>query len=70
MRSRIFMSMLAGATLLAGTLLGAGPARSAAAAARSVDVPAEFGTDWRDPVTAAPPITRPAGRTSCEVTVA
>lgn len=67
------MSMLAGATLLAGTLLGAGPAQSAAAvaaAARPVDVPAEFGTDWHDPVTAAPPVTRPAGRTSCEVTVA
>ncbi|GGY32114.1 hypothetical protein GCM10010384_44300 [Streptomyces djakartensis] len=56
------MSMLAGATLLAGTLMGTGPARAA-------DVPAEFGTDWHDPVTAAPPVERPHGK-SCEVTVA
>lgn len=47
--------MLAGATLLASTLLGAGPAQSA-------DAPAEFGTDWHDQVTAAPPVARPAGR--------
>ena len=52
------MSMLTGVTLLASTLLGASPAQSAAA--RPVDVPAEFGTDWHDPVTAAPPVTRPA----------
>lgn len=56
------MSMLAGATLLASTLLGAAPAQSA-------DVPAEFGTDWHDPVTAAPPIEKPSGR-SCQVTLA
>jgi len=56
------MSMLAGATLLAGTLLGAGPAQSA-------DVPAEFGTDWHDPVTAAPPVEKPSGK-SCQVTLA
>ncbi len=56
------MSMLAGATLLASTLLGTGPARAA-------EVPAEFGTDWHDPVTAAPPVGRPAGK-FCEVTVA
>ncbi|MFJ3672773.1 peptide-N4-asparagine amidase [Streptomyces sp. NPDC090106] len=62
MKRRFIMSMLAGATLLASTLLGAAPALSA-------DVPAEFGSDWHDPVTAAPPVTRPAGR-SCEVTVA
>ncbi|WP_329054978.1 peptide-N4-asparagine amidase A [Streptomyces violaceus] len=62
MKRRIVMSMLAGATLLASTLLGTGPARAA-------DVPAEFGSDWHDPVTAAPPAGRPAG-TSCEVTVA
>lgn len=60
------MSMLAGATLLASTLLGASPAQSA----QPVDVPAEFGTDWHDPVTAAPPVTRPTGVPSCEVTVA
>ncbi|MFH8901496.1 peptide-N4-asparagine amidase [Streptomyces coeruleorubidus] len=62
MKRRIVMSMLAGATLLASTLLGTGPARAA-------DVPAEFGTDWHDPVTAAPPVAKPGGRT-CEVTLA
>lgn len=64
------MSMLAGATLLASTLLGADPARAAEAAAQPVDVPAEFGTDWHDPVTAAPAVTRPVGSKSCEVVVA
>ncbi|WP_030604288.1 peptide-N4-asparagine amidase [Streptomyces fulvoviolaceus] len=62
MKRRIIMSMLAGATLLAGTLLGA-------PAAQSADVPTEFGTDWHDPATAAPPVTKPSGR-SCQVTVA
>ncbi|MEV0184785.1 peptide-N4-asparagine amidase [Streptomyces sp. NPDC050625] len=89
MRSRIVMSMLAGATLLAGTLVGARPAPAQAATvqaaiaqaastqaapaasvtARSSDVPAEFGTDWHDPVTAAPPVAEPGG-TSCRVTLA
>ncbi|MGW1957119.1 peptide-N4-asparagine amidase [Streptomyces sp. NPDC001920] len=36
---------------------------------RSIDVPAEFGTDWHDPVTAAPPVPKPSG-TSCQVTLA
>ncbi|WP_030663929.1 peptide-N4-asparagine amidase [Streptomyces cellulosae] len=81
MKRPIIMSMLAGATLVASTLLGAGPAHSAQAPAPSTrtpalapapqpaDVPAEFGTDWHDPVAAAPPVTKPAG-TSCEVTLA
>ncbi|MER7375128.1 peptide-N4-asparagine amidase [Streptomyces lanatus] len=65
MKRQLVMSMLAGvagAALLAGSLLGATPARSA-------DVPAEFGTDWHDPITAAPPIGKPPGK-SCQVTVA
>ncbi|MCX4852444.1 peptide-N4-asparagine amidase [Streptomyces canus] len=72
MKRRIVMSMLAGATLLASTLLGATPAQSAEtppAAAQSADLPAEFGTDWHDPLTAPPPVAKPSG-TSCHVTVA
>ncbi|MDQ1040419.1 hypothetical protein QFZ75_006835 [Streptomyces sp. V3I8] len=71
MRRRIIMSMLAGATLAASTLLGAHPASAARPpqASALADPPAEFGTDWHDPLTAAPPVTKPAGR-SCEVTVA
>ncbi|MFG2602179.1 peptide-N4-asparagine amidase [Streptomyces sp. NPDC048514] len=64
MRRRIVMSMLAGAALLAGTLFGAGTP-----AARAADAPAEFGSDWHDPVTAAPPPDRPHTR-SCQVTLA
>ncbi|MFJ5773887.1 peptide-N4-asparagine amidase [Streptomyces sp. NPDC093094] len=78
MRNRLIMSMLTGATLLAGTLLGAPPARAAETPARAADTPvqaqvpgapAEFGTDWHDPLTAAPPVTGPGGRT-CRVTLA
>jgi hypothetical protein len=78
----VIMSMLAGAVLVASALLGAGPAPAATApgavppsaasspaAARLTDVPAEFGSDWNDPVTAAPPVARPAAP-SCEVTLA
>ncbi|MEE1764889.1 peptide-N4-asparagine amidase [Streptomyces sp. SP18BB07] len=86
MRSRIFMSMLTGATLLASILLGATPAQPAVTPAQpatsaqsaatpsrtaaSPAVPAEFGTDWHDPITAAPPVSRPENTKSCEVTVA
>src|SRR5882757_4497177 len=76
MRSRIVMSMLAGATLLASTLLGASPVQASdadaqvpAASAQAADVPAEFGTDWHDPLTAAPPVSKPATK-SCQVTLA
>ncbi|MYY86775.1 peptide-N4-asparagine amidase A [Streptomyces sp. SID335] len=56
------MSMLVGAALAASTLLGAGPA--------AADTPpVEFGDDWHDPVTAAPPVAKPHTK-SCEVTVA
>jgi hypothetical protein len=65
------MSLLAGATLLASTLLGtaAAHAEPAPKPASAADVPAEFGTDWHDPVTAAPPVDVPHG-TSCQVTLA
>ncbi|WP_250404640.1 peptide-N4-asparagine amidase [Streptomyces cellostaticus] len=68
MRRRIVMSMLAGAALLASTLFGTGAA-TAETAAQAADAPAEFGTDWHDPVTAAPPVTRPHTK-SCQVTLA
>ncbi|GGK69601.1 hypothetical protein GCM10010094_33360 [Streptomyces flaveus] len=67
------MSMLAGATLMASTLLGAAPAPAApshAPAADSAAPPAEFGTDWHDPLTAAPPVTAPDDAKSCDITVA
>ncbi len=67
------MSMLAGATLVASTLLGAAPAPAApshAPAADSAAPPAEFGTDWHDPLTAAPPVTTPDDAKSCDITVA
>ncbi|MFF8405464.1 peptide-N4-asparagine amidase [Streptomyces sp. NPDC015684] len=64
MRRRIVMSMLAGATLLVSTFFGTGTP-----AAQAADAPAEFGTDWHDPVTAAPPVDRPHTR-SCRVTLA
>ncbi|MDF3299390.1 peptide-N4-asparagine amidase [Streptomyces tropicalis] len=76
MRHRVIMCMLTGAALLAGTLLGAAPAQSAGGrteasvpAGRPVEPPTEFGTDWHDPVTAAPPVARPPGA-ACRVTLA
>ncbi|MFE2297809.1 peptide-N4-asparagine amidase [Streptomyces sp. NPDC059445] len=42
---------------------------ASAPAVQSGDAPAEFGSDWHDPLTAAPPVGRPSGK-SCEVTVA
>lgn len=68
------MSMLTGAALLASTLLGATSAQSKTPAQSETlsrrDIPAEFGTDWHDPITAAPPVSRPENTRSCEVTVA
>ncbi|MGA5037431.1 peptide-N4-asparagine amidase [Streptomyces capoamus] len=64
MRRRMVMSMLTGAILLVSGLLGTGTS-----AARAAEVPAEFGTDWHDPVTAAPPVGRPH-TTPCQVTLA
>lgn len=64
------MSMLAGATLAASTLLGAGPVAADTAVGTAAGTPpVEFGDDWHDPVTAAPPVPKPHTK-SCEVTVA
>ncbi|MFP1629449.1 peptide-N4-asparagine amidase [Streptomyces sp. 5K101] len=60
---RKIMSMITGVVLALGTVLGTGPAAAAETP------PAEFGTDWHDPVSAAPPVARPETR-SCQVTVA
>ena len=62
----------AGRTItLVSTALGLAlaAATTAAGATASTPVPSEFGTDYHDPVTAAPPLSTPHTR-SCEVTVA
>ncbi|MEU4871419.1 peptide-N4-asparagine amidase [Streptomyces sp. NPDC021608] len=69
MRRRIIMSMLTGASLLASALIGGGTARAAAPAPLTAEAPAEFGTDWHDPLTAAPAVARPHTK-SCRVTLA
>ncbi|MGW3323085.1 peptide-N4-asparagine amidase [Streptomyces virginiae] len=69
MRRRHRITGLLGAiALTAATLAAAGPA-SAAGTPAADPPPAEFGTDWHDPLTAAPPVARPATR-SCRVTLA
>ncbi|MFF8279101.1 peptide-N4-asparagine amidase [Streptomyces lateritius] len=68
MRHQKIMSMIGGLALVAGALLGAGQP-AAAADAPADPPPAEFTSDWHDPVTAAPPVSRPA-TPSCEVTLA
>lgn len=52
--------------LASSTLLG--PANAAYGGAPPPPAPAEFGTDWDDPRTAAPPVARPPGR-SCTVQI-
>ncbi|WP_447035417.1 peptide-N4-asparagine amidase [Streptomyces sp. DSM 118878] len=64
MRRRV-MSMFIGVVVAAGTLLGTAPSTAATA----TPVPPEFGTDWHDPVTAAPAVKKPHTK-SCAVTVA
>ncbi|MFE6271553.1 peptide-N4-asparagine amidase [Streptomyces goshikiensis] len=67
-------SATAGAGLPAAAV-AAGPGRASArsapggAGAAGGDVPAEFGSDWHDPVTAGPAVARPGTR-ACEVTLA
>ncbi|MFD5419935.1 peptide-N4-asparagine amidase [Streptomyces sp. NPDC127069] len=65
MRRHRIMGLLGALALAAGTLAAAGPA----AAAPADPPPAEFGTDWHDPLTAAPPVEHPA-TASCRVTLA
>ncbi|MCM9076786.1 peptide-N4-asparagine amidase A [Streptomyces spororaveus] len=68
MRRRHRITGLLGAiALTAAALAAAGPAYAGTPAADPP--PAEFGTDWHDPLTAAPPVARPATR-SCQVTLA
>ncbi|WP_406346066.1 peptide-N4-asparagine amidase A [Streptomyces sp. NBC_01547] len=68
MRRRQRITGLLGAiALTAAALAAAGPAYAGTPAADPP--PAEFGTDWHDPLTAAPPVARPATR-SCQVTLA
>lgn len=75
--------MLGAIALAAATLATAGPAHGATASATAATAeaatpapatggetpPAEFGTDWHDPLTPVPPVARPGTR-SCEVTLA
>lgn len=63
------MSMLISALTAVALTVTAPLARAADPVARTADVPAEFGTDWHDPITAAPPVPRPSGP-SCQVTLA
>lgn len=66
MRRHRITGLLGAIALAAGTLAAAGPAHGLPRA----DPPsAEFGTDWHDPLTAAPPVARPATR-SCQVGLA
>ncbi|MBT1190227.1 peptide-N4-asparagine amidase A, partial [Streptomyces sp. CJ_13] len=50
----------------AAAVAGRAPGRAGAAGG---EVPAEFGSDWHDPVTAGPAVARPGTR-ACEVTLA
>ncbi|MEV8530610.1 peptide-N4-asparagine amidase [Streptomyces sp. NPDC051211] len=64
MRRQRITVLLGGLLLAAGSLLGSGTPAAAA-----TPPPPEFGSDWHDPLTAAPPVDRPATR-SCTLTLA
>ncbi|GAA4929581.1 hypothetical protein GCM10023237_59380 [Streptomyces coeruleoprunus] len=64
------MSMISGLVALAALTLSGAPASAAPEQRHTDPPPAEFGTDWHDPLTAAPPVTRPDGGRTCELTVA
>ncbi|MFD6109384.1 peptide-N4-asparagine amidase [Streptomyces yangpuensis] len=67
MRRHRITGLLGALVLAAGVLAAAGPAHGLPRA--DPPPPAEFGTDWHDPLVAAPPVARPATR-SCQVTLA
>ncbi|MEU9304169.1 peptide-N4-asparagine amidase [Streptomyces sp. NPDC048269] len=80
MRRHRITGVLSAIALAAATLAAAGPAHGATPAATTQAAgqasatagetpPAEFGTDWHDPLTPAPPVARPGTR-ACEVTLA
>ncbi|MET9433176.1 peptide-N4-asparagine amidase [Streptomyces sp. NPDC006551] len=69
MRHQRIMGMISGLVLAAGALLTAYPAAAYPAAVPADTPPAEFSSDWHDPVTATPPVAKPA-TPSCEVTLA
>ncbi|MFD0358201.1 peptide-N4-asparagine amidase [Streptomyces sp. NPDC127110] len=80
MRRHRITGLLGALTLAAGALAGPAAAAGTPAAAAGTPAgappaatgpvpPAEFGTDWHDPLTAAPPVEHPATR-SCRVTLA
>ncbi|MFJ1864565.1 peptide-N4-asparagine amidase [Streptomyces sp. NPDC088097] len=60
---------LAAATLATGTATATTTIREVAPATADPAPPTEFGTDWHDPLTPGPPVSRPATR-SCRVTLA
>ncbi|MEU8530509.1 peptide-N4-asparagine amidase [Streptomyces sp. NPDC048629] len=75
MRRLRITGMISGSLLAVGTLFSAAPVAAADARPAAADEPAtvtppaEFGSDWHDPVTAAPPVAKP-DTPSCTITLA